>query len=185
MVDGDRSDLHDCCYEQKIGPRHDPGVDEVLPRERGFMSNPLIVRKGTFLSWVILLAMTAGSAEEAQPAVEKARPPQTSVASGEDLYLVYCAVCHGTNGKGGGPVTPELKDPVPDLTTLSKRHGGKYPAHYVKSVLRFGAGNLLAHGNQDMPIWGPIFRSMPTTDKITVSARITNLTHYLETLQVK
>ena len=102
------------------------------------------------------------------------------------MYRTYCAVCHALDGKGGGPATPALRDQVPDLTTLSQRHGGKYPAQYVESVLGFGAAKgFPAHGNKDMPIWGRVFASEPQTAENTVTRRITNLTQYLGTIQTK
>jgi mono/diheme cytochrome c family protein len=111
----------------------------------------------------------------------------TSPASGRQTYMTYCAVCHGLDGKGGGPATPALRDQVPDLTTLAQRHNGTYPATYVAGVLRFGVKGEPAHGSQEMPIWGPIFRSKGTlqSDKSSESMRIANLNRYLETLQVK
>ena len=74
---------------------------------------------------------------------------------------------------------------MPDLTTLAKRHGGNYPSSYVDSVLRFGAENFPAHGSKDMPIWGPVFESMPGSSSGSVTLRVSNLTKYLGTLQAK
>jgi hypothetical protein len=72
------------------------------------------------------------------------------------------------------------------LTTLAQRNGGKYPAMQVESIIRFGAGAHAAHGTQTMPVWGPIFGSMDASSRLSeVQLRITNLTHYLGTLQVK
>jgi mono/diheme cytochrome c family protein len=110
-----------------------------------------------------------------------------SAADGRKMYDAYCEACHGTTGKGDGPAAAILKDPVPDLTTLSQSHNGKYPSGYIVSVLRFGVQGNPAHGNKDMPIWGPIFQSMSSTASETSgpSMRISNLNRYLETLQVK
>jgi hypothetical protein len=41
----------------------------------------------------------------------------TNAASGQEMYTNYCAVCHGTDGKGGGPASA-LKAPA-DPTTLT------------------------------------------------------------------
>jgi mono/diheme cytochrome c family protein len=103
------------------------------------------------------------------------------------MFIAYCAVCHGKDGKGGGPAAVALKTTPPDLTTLTQGHGGKYPAAYVASVIRFGAESYPAHGTKDMPMWGPALASVSggisTASEVTM--RINNLTHYIETLQAK
>lgn len=45
----------------------------------------------------------------------------TSAASGQEMFTSYCAVCHGTDGKGSGPAASALKVSPSDLTTLAKR----------------------------------------------------------------
>jgi mono/diheme cytochrome c family protein len=143
-----------------------------------------IIGTGAIFCITLFPVFAVAIAKEGQTEIE--RPADTPVESGEEMYRTYCAVCHALDGKGGGPATPALRDQVPDLTTLSQRHGGKYPAQYVESVLRFGvARGSPAHGNKDMPIWGRAFASVPGTAKSTVTRRITNLTRYLETIQTK
>ena len=41
------------------------------------------------------------------------------------------------------------------------------------------------HGSRDMPIWGPILSTVSTNDSATVTQRISNLTGYIRSLQVK
>ena len=72
--------------------------------------------------------------------------------SGLQLYKRYCAVCHGNDLKGNGPVSPEFKNLPADLTTLAQRHDGKFPDEYVQNVLRNGVKKP-AHGDTEMPIW--------------------------------
>ena len=152
--------------------------------ERGIrMSTVSIIRTVAIFCATLLLVFTLAVAQEDRTEIKHARPPD---AAGEEMYRTYCAVCHGIDGKGGGPVTPALRDQVPDLTKLSQRHGGKYPAQYVENVLRFGTEkDLPAHGNRDMPIWGRLFVSMPRSDKSTVARKINDLTQYIGTLQTK
>ncbi|MGB0046413.1 MAG: c-type cytochrome, partial [Terriglobales bacterium] len=71
----------------------------------------------------------------------------TSPASGKEMYTAYCAVCHGTNGKGGGPAATALKVPPTDLALLSKNNGGKYPALKVEASIR-GESATPAHGSK-------------------------------------
>ena len=86
--------------------------------------------------------------------------------------------------KGNGPVSPEFKNPPADLTTLAQRHEGKFPDEYVQNVLRNGVKKP-AHGDTEMPIWGPLFATIPGTDSALVSIRIVNLTNYIKSMQAK
>lgn len=94
--------------------------------------------------------------------------------SGADLYHQHCASCHGADLKGTTPAPPAPYRMPPDLTTLSKRHGGKYPEAYVSKVLRSGVV-MPAHGPAQMPIWGMEFKA----------SDITKLTEYMKSQQAK
>lgn len=110
---------------------------------------------------------------------------QTSPASGKQMYDTYCAVCHGVDGRGAGPAAPALKAQPTDLTALAKNNGGKFPDAHVFAVLQFGI-ETPAHGEKDMPIWGPALRSLDrgsTSPEMEEHQRIANLTNYLRTLQ--
>jgi mono/diheme cytochrome c family protein len=107
-----------------------------------------------------------------------------SPVSGKEMYTSYCAVCHGTDGKGGGPAASALKTPPADLTMLSKNNGGKFPSLKVASTVR-GTSDLPAHGSKEMPVWGPLFRSISGGHESEVQQRVANLTQYIETLQAK
>jgi mono/diheme cytochrome c family protein len=103
--------------------------------------------------------------------------------SGALMFKEYCAVCHGKGGKGDGPATSALKQAPPDLTTLAMRHGGEFPDHYVEDVLRNGV-KTPAHGDAEMPVWGPLFRSM-NPDELFMFIRISSVMSYIKSLQVK
>lgn len=122
--------------------------------------------------------------QDQKPEVKKAPAPQTSPASGKEMFEAYCAVCHGKDAKGGGPAAAALKTPPADLTTLAQRNGGKFPSMKVMSILRGQAG-VAAHGNQEMPVWGPVFWTMSQGHPSEVQQRVTNLTRYLESVQAK
>ena len=117
-------------------------------------------------------------------AAGRAQASSSSAPSDKKTYVHYCASCHGADVRGNGPAAVVLKTTPPDLTTLAKRHGGKFPHDYVFDVLRLGT-RFTSHGSSDMPIWGPIFGSMEGYDEVAVRKRIKELSDYLASLQKK
>ncbi len=109
---------------------------------------------------------------------------KTAATSGKQMYVSYCAPCHGLDGKGQGPVASALKALPTDLTFLSRNNHGKYPDTHIVSVLQNGA-EIPSHGTAEMPVWGPILGKMNQTSPQTRMLRVSNLSRYLETLQVK
>jgi mono/diheme cytochrome c family protein len=79
-----------------------------------------------------------------------------SVVRGRELYLRYCAACHGKDADGRGPVAEDLKTTPPDLRYLGERYGMPLP---IGTVARFidGRQDVAAHGPRDMPVWGRRF----------------------------
>jgi len=108
----------------------------------------------------------------------------TSPSSGKDMYTAYCAVCHGTDGKGSGPAASALKVPPTDLTALSKGNAGKYPSMKVAATIRGEAGTP-AHGSKEMPVWGTLFWDLSGGHEGEVQQRVANLSKYIESLQGK
>lgn len=145
------------------------------------------MQKNAYLTVVILTLMFAIVAfAQDQPKAQIKHVPikATSAASGEEMYKNYCASCHGAVGKGDGPAASALKTPPPDLTSMSKKNDGKYPAMKVASILH-GEEVLPAHGSKEMPIWGNLFWSMSGGHEAEVQQRIANLNKYVESLQKK
>jgi mono/diheme cytochrome c family protein len=133
---------------------------------------------------VMLAGTNISVGQEARPAVKHAPAAATSPSSGKEMFMSYCASCHGKSAKGDGPAANALKQAPADLTTLAKRNGGKYPSDEVISVLR-GQATLMAHGDQEMPVWGPVFWKMSQGHEEQVEMRIANLNKYVESLQGK
>jgi mono/diheme cytochrome c family protein len=129
---------------------------------------------------VILSALIGLAAQTKKVEVRPAKP--TSPASGERMYVAYCAACHGTTGKGDGPAADSLKNQPADLTQLAKKHGGKYPAEYVAGILQ-GKTEVTPHGSEEMLVWGPVFRGVSKGDEGQVRLRVYNLNKYLESRQ--
>jgi mono/diheme cytochrome c family protein len=140
-----------------------------------------------FMAFVVPTYMVAAQdqkTDQGKTVVEHVQIKETSPVSGKEMYTAYCAVCHGTDGKGAGPAASALKTPPADLTLLSKNNGGKYPALKVTSAIR-GTNDLPAHGSKDMPVWGELFWNLSHGHESQVQQRVANLTHYIETLQAK
>jgi mono/diheme cytochrome c family protein len=109
---------------------------------------------------------------------------RTTATSGKQMYVSYCAACHGVDGRGHGSVAPALRTPPPDLTILSRNNRGKFPDTHIVTLLQNGI-DVPSHGTAEMPIWGPILGKMNTTNPQEKLLRISNLSRYLDSIQVK
>lgn len=115
---------------------------------------------------------------------------------GQFEYQNSCVACHGTSGKGDGPVTDFLSGAVvPDLTMLQSNNGGVFPVTAVYETVE-GSDVASAHGTRDMPIWGDQFRqrAMRARDpqfsgsesiEDFAQARILALIEYLSSIQAQ
>jgi mono/diheme cytochrome c family protein len=104
--------------------------------------------------------------------------------SGEVDYRHYCASCHGLNGKGRGTWNGT---PVPDLTQLRRKNGGKFPFEDVYRVVD-GRSKWPWHQRRpDMPYWGQVFEEegKEPAVKAKVEARIAAIVDYIRNLQEK
>ena len=137
----------------------------------------------TVLTSALMFLILAAVAKDA-PTVNQAQFPPSYMPSGQEMYKQFCAACHGADAKGDGPAASNLKTRPSDLTTLAKRHEGKFPYDYVSTILRFGPGPS-AHGSSDMPTWGPIFQIIEKSNEQAVRQRIKRLSDYLASLQEK
>jgi mono/diheme cytochrome c family protein len=135
-----------------------------------------LMLSGTFLY------LTSSSAQKKQPTPETVH--LINSIQGPALYKEYCAVCHGKDGKGDGPMAGSLKVVPADLTRISSRNGGKFPLANVRAIISGDKQVPGGHGTRDMPIWGPIF-SQIAWDVDLGSLRVDNLAHYLEDMQAK
>jgi mono/diheme cytochrome c family protein len=131
--------------------------------------------------WVLWGVFVGSSAAQEQGKREPIAPAKAP--SGAELYMQHCAACHGADLRGSGPFPPPYRVP-PDLTTLARRHSGKFPDVYVSNVLRNGV-KLPAHGPAEMPVWGAEFEATEQLNKAQVTLRVKSLTNYIKSLQLK
>ena len=107
---------------------------------------------------------------------------------GEAEYLNSCAVCHGLEGKGDGPLGDVLMKRPADLTRISKRNGGTFPYARVFAVID-GRYAVPGHGEREMPVWGRQFLQDdtdlygPAGGEIVTTERIHELAGYVQSLQ--
>jgi mono/diheme cytochrome c family protein len=103
---------------------------------------------------------------------------------GPALYKAYCAVCHGIDAKGTGPLAIALKTPPSNLTRIAARNGGVYPTAKVERIIAGEEQIPGGHGTGTMPVWGPIF-SQIAWDQDLGRVRIHNLATYIGKIQVR
>jgi mono/diheme cytochrome c family protein len=132
-----------------------------------------------FLSLVLLPAVLLPAARK-QDKTSSAR----NTVEGAKIFQYHFAACHGTDGRGHGPASVALKHPVPDLTLISQRSGGKFPYQRVKGVIEGNEPGLVAHGDREMPIWGPIFHEVES-DQDWGEVRLDAITKHMASIQQK
>jgi mono/diheme cytochrome c family protein len=114
-----------------------------------------------------------------------AATPDTEAASyGRVTYGRYCRNCHGPQARGDGPVAELLTVRTPDLTQISARNNGSFPAERVTETID-GRRNVLAHGTSEMPIWGDALQrpEQGGDQEAAVREKIRQLVEYLRSIQ--
>ena len=116
---------------------------------------------------------------------EKSESLQTGGrVQGASLYQAHCAVCHGRDAKGGGPMATSLKVSPPDLTRIAARNGAHFPLARVQKIIAGEVPIPAGHGTREMPVWGPVF-SQIDWDQDLGQIRVYNLAKYIEQKQAK
>jgi mono/diheme cytochrome c family protein len=111
-------------------------------------------------------------------------PASTEDISGTGEFQRYCALCHGGDGRGAGPLTDAgtMKKSAADLTQIAKRNSGVFPFSKVADTIRDG-GSIAEHSPSRMMAWGKIFSA--ESDPVRAKAIIFEVTRYVEGLQEK
>lgn len=114
--------------------------------------------------------------------------PVAADTTGADLFMQFCATCHGVAADGDGPMAPILLAPPADLTGLAEAAGGTFPVAEVVSRVD-GRDPLLAHGGE-MPLWGEVFAGHAVVavaaadgQPVLAAEPIVRIVEYLATLQ--
>lgn len=125
----------------------------------------------------IMLAMVAApvSAETPDPEI------------GAELFMEFCAACHGEEARGDGLMHKVLTVPPPNLTQLSASNDGVFPVFRVVRQID-GRDPMLAHGGE-MPLFGELFDfpdgaiAAETGQPIITAQSIVDIVGWLQTIQ--
>lgn len=104
---------------------------------------------------------------------------------GKSIYELYCAACHGRDGRGNGPAAALLSSPPSDLTVISRNNGGSFPRERVTDALN-GVLDIAGHLDLDLPPWATHeFESFPagTILDAMIERRIAHIVSYIESIQ--
>lgn len=108
-------------------------------------------------------------------------------SDGRALFMENCAVCHGADGKGDGPMARAMQTAPKDLTLIAMRNGGSFPRARVLSVIDGYARSEIE--GPDMPEFGALLEGdlvpLDTGDGILTPTprKLVALLEYLESIQ--
>jgi len=143
----------------------------------------MVLRKIVLVSLFMSFGCFYGASQQA--AVKNVPIRYVSPADGGKMFVTYCAVCHGTDGRGSGPAASALKNVPTDLSVLTKQNNGKFPDLHVQQLI--GDRSMIpSHGTKDMPSWGKLFDSLGSghnMEEAEAHQRVVNLAKYVALLQ--
>ena len=102
---------------------------------------------------------------------------------GQVVFMTHCAVCHGTDATGGGPMAKVLHVPPADLTALAE--DGVFPMSRV--LQRITGEEMEVHGGP-MPLFGMILQGeaeavpLETGEEMIVPEAVADVAAWLATL---
>lgn len=116
----------------------------------------------------------------AKPVAEVTKTP---VETGQELFLSYCVLCHGTHADGKGSMADMLKVPPADLTTIKSRRNGNFPEEEIYKIID-GREKVASHMSGEMPVWGKTFMDAERlSSEKQMQDEIKALVEYLKTIQ--
>jgi mono/diheme cytochrome c family protein len=134
---------------------------------------------------VVIAAAAAAAGARAQEVGQRTSPVVFNAYDGREQFATYCASCHGTSGRGNGPMGQSLKRPPADLTSFATRHDGRFDPELVYQIID-GRKWVKDHGSADMPVWGDTFsKAVDGSSPGAIKDRIDAIVRWLQTIQRK
>jgi len=130
-----------------------------------------------------VLAIVVGgllSATSVKMTAQENQPVQV-VDAGRGLFMLYCASCHGSTGRGNGPSAGEFRHRPADLTQFARNNGGVFNDALIHRII--DGRTVKAHGNLEMPVWGDAFKWRQGLDEDAIKQRIEALVRYVGSIQ--
>jgi len=113
------------------------------------------------------------------PSIASANPPPAY--EGRKLYVSYCQLCHGTDGKGDGPLAKTMKINPADLTTTVRSRSDTILTKIItgkgrQTITGRDRHNLLSDA---MPEWKDVFNELQVKSLIAYLRFLGNAKHDL------
>ena len=145
-----------------------------------YVSTLLLVAAAFFMLYALMARSESSRAE----GVTSMNPQKADDISGAAEFQRYCALCHGLDGRGVGPLTDadRLKAAPADLTQIAKRGDGVFPFEKTAAAIQQG-GSISGHKGTLMLPWVKIFSA--DGDPARAEAMVVEITKYLESIQEK
>jgi mono/diheme cytochrome c family protein len=138
--------------------------------------------RSSYSVWGAALAALLSATVQAQGPRPQTLPPLVPESLvGSVSFDLYCASCHGREGRGDGPTAVSLRTRPADLTVLARSNRGSFPRERVLAFVE-GSARSASHGSSDMPVWGPTLRALDASDA-RVTVRLQNLVAFIESIQ--
>lgn len=133
-----------------------------------------------------LISLTFGAC--AAGLIAACTPEEMPEASdGRGLFIANCAVCHGADAKGDGPMARAMESAPSDLTLIALRNGGTFPAVKVLSTIDGYTKSSISGPN--MPEFGALLDGdlvpLDTGDGVLTPTprKLVALLEYIESIQ--
>lgn len=107
----------------------------------------LLPPRGTIARGKLPFPYGKGESEAKRAEEELVNPytkSETRLNRGKEVYENFCLVCHGSQGKGDGPIIPKFPNP-PSLTGKRIR---KYKDGRLFHIVSRGSGDMPSHAEQ-------------------------------------